>query len=99
MTPCSALRSDVLLDGNGDHVAPLRPRSVVVLDVVLAEQLVEHEPGVRRALADAAVGDDRLAGQDALARVELLQLVARLERPVLADRLGPGDRRRARDVA
>ena len=50
---------DVLLDGDGDHVAPLGPRAVVVLDVVVAEQLVQHEPGVRRALADPAVGDDR----------------------------------------
>ena len=52
---------DVLLDRHGDHVAPLGPGAVVVLHVVLAEQLVQHEPGVRRALADAAVGDDRVA--------------------------------------
>ena len=50
---------DVLLDRDGDHVAPLGPGAVVVLHVVLAEQLVQHEPGVRRALADPAVGDDR----------------------------------------
>ena len=50
---------DVLLDRDVDHVAPLGPGAVVVLDVVLAEQLVQHEPGVRRALADPAVGDDR----------------------------------------
>ena len=61
---------DVLLDRDVDQVAPLGPRAVVVLDVVLAEQLVEHEPGVRRALADPAVGDHRLAVLDhALASV------------------------------
>src|SRR3954470_20087514 len=81
---------DVLLDRHVDQVAPLGPRAVVVLDVVLAEQLVEHEPGVRRALADAAVGDDRVAvGDHALAGVELLELLAGLERPVLPDGLRP----------
>ena len=48
-----------LLDRHVDEVAPLGPRAVVVLDVVAAEQLVQDEPRVRRALADAAVGDDR----------------------------------------
>src|SRR6266542_3743957 len=59
----------VLLDRDVHEVAPLRPRAVVVLDVVDAEQLVQHEPGVRRAFADAAVGDDRLV-REALAVVE-----------------------------
>src|SRR4051794_41493209 len=36
-------------------IAPLGPGAVVVLHVVLAEQLVQHEPGVPRALADAAI--------------------------------------------
>ena len=48
-----------LLDRDVDQVAPLGPRAVVVLDVLLPEQLVQHEPRVRRALADPAVGDDR----------------------------------------
>src|SRR3954471_3761228 len=88
----------VLLDRHVDEVAPLRPRAVVVAHVVLAEQLVQDEPRVRRALADAAVGDDRLATQDALAAIEVAQLVGRLERAVLLDRLRPRDRLRARDV-
>src|SRR3954468_8596056 len=56
-------RLDVLLDRHVDEVAPLGPRAVVVLDVVAAQELVQDEPAVRRALADAAVGDDRIAGQ------------------------------------
>ena len=60
---------------------------------------MEHEPGVRRALADPAVGDDRLAVRDhALAPVELPQLVGRLEGAVLVDRLRPRHRGGARDV-
>src|SRR5262249_41612841 len=74
-----------------DHAAPLGPRAVVVLHVLVAEQLLQHEPGVRRALADAAVGDDLFVGRDALAAVELPQLIGRLERPILVGRLAPGD--------
>ena len=86
-------------DRDVDEVAPLGPRAVVVLDVGVAEQLAEDEPGVRAALADAAVGEHLLLGRDALRAVELAQLVGRLERAVVADRLRPRDRLRARDVA
>ena len=53
-------RGHRLLDRHADEAAPLRPGAVVVADVGEAEQLVEHEPGVAGALADAAVGDDVL---------------------------------------
>ena len=53
--------SDVLLDRHADERAVLGPRAVVVLDVLVAEQLVQREPGVAGALADAAVGDGVLA--------------------------------------
>ena len=73
---------DVLLDRDVDQVAPLGPGAVVVLDVVLAEQLVQDEPGVRGALADPAVGDHRLAVlEHAGLGVELAQLVGRLNVP------------------
>src|SRR5205823_8531108 len=88
-----------LLDRDVHHVPPLRPRAVVVLDVVVAQELVQHEPGVRRALADPAVGDDRVAVRHALAAVQLAELLGVLERAVLLHGLRPGDRRRARDVA
>src|SRR5262245_34319607 len=41
------------LDGDVDEAAVLRPRAVVVAYALVAEQLGEDEPGVRRALADA----------------------------------------------
>src|SRR2546426_5013596 len=63
------------LHRNGHQAPPLRPGAVVVLDAIMAEQLVQHEPGVRRALADAAVGDDVIAVQHALVRVQLVQLL------------------------
>src|SRR5205807_6392160 len=87
-----------LLDRNVYEVAPLRPRAVVVLDALVAEQLAEDEPRVRAALADPAVRGHLLVRADVLAAVELPELVHRLERAVLPDRLGPRDRLRRRDV-
>src|SRR5579864_5952592 len=65
-TVCSAVLT-LLLDRHADRAAPLGPRPVVVLDVGIAEQLLQHEPRVRGALADAAVGDDLFVRDDALA--------------------------------
>src|SRR4051812_44889941 len=90
---------DRLLDGYADHAAPLGPRPVVVADAAEAEQLVQHEPRVARPLADAAVRDDVLVAGDALARIQRVELLAALERPVLAHGLRPRDRGGARDVA
>src|SRR5262245_58629194 len=87
-----------LLDGDVDEVAPFGPGAVVVLDVLVAEQLAEHEPRMGAALADPAVGDDRLVRRHSLGAVELAQLVGRLERAVVAYGLGPRDRVGGRDV-
>src|SRR3954452_17814729 len=88
-----------LLDRHADEAAPFGPAAVVVADSLVAGQLVEHEPGMRRALADPAVRDHVLVRRDALALVQRAKLVGALERAVLADRLRPRDRGRARDVA
>src|ERR1700682_1284289 len=47
--------SSALLDRSADFVTPLRPRTVVIADVVEPEQIGKHKPGVARALADAAI--------------------------------------------
>src|SRR3954469_438068 len=88
-----------LLDRDADERAVLDPAAVVVLDVGLAEQLVQHEPGVARALADAAVGDGRLAVVVALLVVERGQLLVGLEGAVLVGRLAPRDVLGRGDVA
>ena len=90
---------DGLLDRHADEAAPLGPAAVVVADALIAEELVEDEPGMAAPLADPAVGDDVLVGGDALRLVQRGQLVAALERAVLADRLGPRDGRGARRTA
>src|SRR3954471_18566434 len=90
---------DRLLDRHADHAAPLGPRPVVVPDAAEAEQLMQDEPRMARPFADPAVRDDVLVAGDALARIQRLELLASLERPVLAHGLRPRDRRRTRDVA
>src|SRR4051812_30529540 len=86
------------LDRDADERAVLGPGAVVVLDVLLPEQLAEHEPGVAGALADPAVGDGVLAGVQAGVGVEGAELLVALERAVLVGRLAPGHVDRARDV-
>src|SRR5262245_45108250 len=88
-----------LLDGHVDHASPLRPRAVVIPDAIVAEQFVQYEPCMRGPLTDSAVGDDVLVRPNALALVVSSKLVGALERPVLADGLGPRRRHGARDVA
>src|ERR1700757_5101174 len=80
--------------------AVLGPRTVVVLHIGLAQDLVQHEPGVRRALADPAVRDRVLAEVDArLVPVQGRELVVGLEGAILVRGLGPGNVLRGRDVA
>src|SRR5215475_13095878 len=85
-------------DRYADQRAVLGPRSVVVLDVRLAEQLVEYEPRVRRPLADPAVRDRRLRVVQAGGPVDVAQFVVGLERAVLVGRLAPRNAERGRDV-
>src|SRR5439155_27027423 len=98
--PHPTFRFRSALDRHPDERAPLGPRAVVVADVRIAEQLMEHEPRVRGPLADAAVRDDVLVRGDPDRAVQLLQLIRLEERPRLGvDRLRPGDVRRAGYVA
>src|SRR5690606_23298542 len=87
-------------DRHAHGAAPLRPRAVVVPDVLEAEEVLQHEPRVAGALTDAAVGDDGVAVlQSGAVAVDGLELFAGLEAAVLGDRLAPGHALRGRDVA
>src|SRR2546430_12414645 len=44
----------------------LSPTAVVVFDVIQPQQVLQHEPGVARALPNAAIGDGVLRRIDAL---------------------------------
>src|SRR5687767_12229939 len=70
---------ELALDGEADHGAPLGPGAVVVLDLGVAQELLQREPGVAAALPDAAVGDHFLVRSDALALIQRLQLLWALE--------------------
>src|SRR5467141_3511639 len=85
-------------DGRAHQVSPLRPRAVVVPDVLVTEQILQHEPRMRAALTDAAVGDDFLVPSDALAAVELAERVGGLEGAVFSDGLRPRNAGRAGNV-
>src|SRR5690606_33160765 len=40
-----------------DEITPFRPGTVIVTDRGVSKQMGQHKPGVRAALADAAIGD------------------------------------------
>src|ERR687897_1251665 len=86
-------------DGDADQRAVLGPRAVVVLHRWVAQQLMQHEPGVGRPLADAAIGDHAPIGTDALAAVKGVELVGGAEGAVIVGGPAPGDVQRAGDVA
>src|SRR6266567_857475 len=88
LTPlCSASCGDRLLltgtrfidDGRADEVAPFGPRTVVVTNVTVAQEILQDEPGVRTALTDTAVSDDLVLAGNAFRLVELLQVVEGFE--------------------
>src|SRR5664279_3455875 len=81
--------SDPFLDRDAHERAVLGPRTVIVLHVVVAEQLMQREPGVAGALTDAAVGDGVAAVIEALIAVELSQIVVGLEGAVFVGGLAP----------
>src|SRR3990172_11617140 len=86
------------LDGDVHEASILRPRAVVIPHLGIPQEVLQHEPGVRGALADPAIGNDVLVRADAPPLVELLQIIRALEGPVLLHRLAPWDVRRAGDV-
>ena len=70
-----------LLDRRADQIAPLGPGAIVVAHIRIAEQLGQHKPGVRRTLANAAVGEHLFVGRDTLATIDCAQSAADLKVP------------------
>ncbi len=63
--------SALFLNWCADQAAPFGPGAIVVAHIGVAQQVVQGEPGVAAALADAAVGDDLFIGGHALALVDV----------------------------
>src|SRR5262245_3266651 len=53
-------------DRHADRAAPFGPGAVVIAHCRVTQQILEHEPGMRRALANSAVGDHVFVGRDTL---------------------------------
>src|SRR5712664_1557335 len=92
-------RTSFVDDGGADEVAPFGPRAVVVAHVVVAEQILQNEPGMRAAFPDAAILDDFIGAGDALGLIELLKILEGFEGAVLVGGLRPRDIRGFRDVS
>src|SRR5437588_7242784 len=88
-----------LLDGYAHQASPLGPRAIVILDVLIAEQVGEHKPGVAAALANTAVRHHPLVGCDALALVQGTQLLGAFEGAIGVDGLAPRNAPGTRDVS
>lgn len=78
--------ASLFLDGYADEAAPLGPGAIVVENVRIAQQRVQHEPGVATALPDATIDDHLLAGGNALARRQCVQFLRRPEGTIFVSR-------------
>src|ERR1700722_9011308 len=87
------------LDRGAHQGAVFRPTAVVVLDVLVAEQFLQNEPGVRGPLTDPAIRDGLLRPVQPGVGVQLGQLVVGLESAVLVGGLTPRHVERSWDVA
>src|SRR6266513_914023 len=68
------IRLSALFDGSADFVAPFRPGTIVIADVIQSQQISEHKPGVTRALADPAINNRVLFGtRSALIEIDFCQ--------------------------
>src|SRR5258708_18917445 len=87
------------LDRRADQAAVFGPAAVVVADLLVTEEVLQDEPGVRAALADPAIRDGLLRAVEALGPVDRAELIRGFEPAVLGDRGRPRDVRRPLDVA
>src|SRR6266699_1641739 len=83
--------SALLLDGCSDEAAPLCPGAIVVANVGIAQQGVQHEPGVATAFPDATIGDHLFVGSDAMACIQRAQFLRRLEGAIFPHGHRPGN--------
>src|SRR5260370_32850093 len=88
----------LLLDGCANQAAPFGPGAIIVTYCRIAEQVVQHEPGMAAALANATIGHHFLLRSNPFAFVQGTELIRRFEGAIFADGQRPGNIGRARDV-
>src|SRR5699024_4766551 len=77
--------------GDTYGVTPLGPRAIVIADLVVAEQMGEHEPGVGAAFPDPAINHDVVfRGETGFGAVEVLEFGTGAEGTVVGGSFGPG---------
>src|SRR5258708_13465674 len=86
------------LDRRADQAAVFGPAAVVVADLLVTEEVLQDEPGVRAALADPAIPDGLLRAVEALGPVDRAELTRGFEPAALGDPGRPQDVRRPLDV-
>ena len=74
---------------NSQQAAPLGPGTIVVADIVIAQELGQYKPGVGRALPHWTADDGILATVDAIPGIDRPQFVSEFECPVLINCLRP----------
>src|SRR2546425_12498493 len=82
---------DAFFDGHSNEAAPFSPRTVVVANSILPEEVFQDEPRVSASFADAAVRNGLSAPVDALASVYRFELVGGFEAAVFGHRGRPRD--------
>src|SRR5204863_513567 len=76
------------------------PRAIVVAHAIVAQEIGEHEPGVRRTLTDTAVRDHVVTGRESLfLLVNIAEVGGGLECAIAIRRARPRDILGAGDVA
>src|SRR5690606_8289960 len=84
-------------DGYRNERSILRPRAVIVLDILTIKQLAEYEPSVAGTLTDPAVGDGVFRFVDT--GVDFPQFIVGLEGSFVVRGLAPRHVQRTRNVA
>src|SRR5689334_18317495 len=64
---CSFDSLELLFDWYSNETAPLGPGAIVVADLGITQQVVQHKPGMAAAFSNATIGDDLFVSGDTLA--------------------------------
>src|SRR5579875_439924 len=88
----------LFFDRNANEAAPFGPGTIVVAHMRIAQQVMQREPRMTAALADAAIGNDLFIGRHAFTTIDFAQLLRRFESSILAYSRAPGDIGRAWNV-
>src|SRR5260370_28846645 len=88
----------LLLDGCANQAAPFGPGAIIVTYCRIPEQVVQHEPGMAAALANATIRHHFLLHSNPFAFVQGTEPIRRLVGAIFAAGLRPSIISRARNI-